>query len=57
MEFDAIFLLDRVIPEEDLYVYNMHNIVRNTLISAFHSREAGAGRLYYTKKTPRSNTS
>jgi hypothetical protein len=27
MNFDAVFLIDRVIQEEGYYVYNMYNIV------------------------------
>jgi hypothetical protein len=36
-----IVLIDRVIKEEGIYVFNMYNIVRNTLVSALHPCEAG----------------
>jgi hypothetical protein len=36
--------IDRVIQEEGLYVYNIHNIAGNTLVTALHPCEAGARR-------------
>jgi hypothetical protein len=38
------FLTDKVIQEEGLYEYNMHNIVRNTIVSTLHPCEAAAAR-------------
>jgi hypothetical protein len=44
-DFDAVFvLIDIVIREEVIYVYNMHIIVANTLVSALHPCVAGAFR-------------
>jgi hypothetical protein len=39
--FDSVLLIDRVIHEKDLYVYNMHNRVEKYF--ALYC-EAGAGR-------------
>jgi hypothetical protein len=38
------FLIHRVIPEEGLYVFNMHSIVQKHFLSALQLYEAGAGR-------------
>jgi hypothetical protein len=40
----AVFLKDRVIQEEGLYVYNMLNLVEKDLVSALLPCEARAGR-------------
>jgi hypothetical protein len=41
-------LIDTVIQEKGLYVYNMHNIVKKHF--ALHPCEAGAGRKLFIKK-------
>jgi hypothetical protein len=37
-------LIDKVIQEEGLYAYHMHNIVEKHFRSALHPHEAGASR-------------
>jgi hypothetical protein len=37
------FLLNKVMQDEGLYVYNMHDIVENSSASALHPYEKGAG--------------
>jgi hypothetical protein len=46
MRFHLI-LVDTVIEEKGLYLFNMHNIVEKHLVSALHPCEAGAVRLIF----------
>jgi cytochrome c oxidase assembly factor CtaG len=42
-----IFFKGRLIEVEGFYVYDTHNIVGNTVVSALHPWEAEAGRTVY----------
>jgi hypothetical protein len=47
-DFNAVFLIDIVIQEEGVYVYNMHNIAEKHFISSLTPVESRDGSLVHS---------